>query len=84
MPAAVARAIESKPLARRVLADDAYETLKALIFDRHIAPDSWMAIDVLARDLGVSQTPIREALARLESEGLVIWKETAAIAPNLC
>ena len=30
MPAAVARAIESKPLARRVLADDAYETLKAL------------------------------------------------------
>ncbi len=32
MPAAVARAIESKPLARRVLADDAYETLKALIF----------------------------------------------------
>ena len=28
MPAAVARAIESKPLARRVLADDAYETLR--------------------------------------------------------
>jgi DNA-binding GntR family transcriptional regulator len=75
MPAAAARAIESKPLARRVLADDAYETLKALIFDRQIAPDSWMAIDVLARDLGVSQTPIREALARLESEGLVIRKE---------
>ena len=49
--------------------------LRALIFDRHIAPDSWMAIDVLARDLGVSQTPIREALARLESEGLVIRKE---------
>ena len=45
MPAAVARAIESKPLARRVLADDAYETLRGLIFDRHIAPDSWMAID---------------------------------------
>jgi DNA-binding GntR family transcriptional regulator len=75
MPAAIARALESKPLARRILADDAYETLKGLIFDRHIAPDSWMAIDVLARDLGVSQTPIREALARLESDGLVIRKE---------
>jgi DNA-binding GntR family transcriptional regulator len=75
MPAGVARAIDSKPLARRVLANDAYETLKALIFDRHIVPDSRMAIDVLACDLGVSQTPIREALARLESDGLVIRQE---------
>jgi DNA-binding GntR family transcriptional regulator len=75
MSVAIARAVESKPLARRALADDAYETLKALIFDRHIAPDSWMAIDVLARDLGVSQTPIREALARLESDGLVVRGE---------
>jgi DNA-binding GntR family transcriptional regulator len=75
MSVSVARAVESKPLARRALADDAYETLKGLIFDRHIAPDSWMAIDVLARDLGVSQTPIREALARLESDGLVIRRE---------
>jgi DNA-binding GntR family transcriptional regulator len=75
MSSILARAVESKPLARRILADDAYEALKGLIFDRHIAPDSWMAIDVLARDLGVSQTPIREALARLESEGVVIRKE---------
>ena len=30
MPAAVARAIESKPLARRVLADDAYENFLIL------------------------------------------------------
>jgi DNA-binding GntR family transcriptional regulator len=71
----VARAVDSKPLNRRILAEHAYETLRGLILDRHIAPESWMAIDVLARDLGVSQTPIREALARLESDGLVSKRE---------
>lgn len=69
MPAGVARAIDSKPLARRVLANDAYETLKALIFDRHIVPDSRMAIDVLACDLGVSQTPTAKLLRASKATG---------------
>ncbi len=63
--------IEPQPVDRRVLADHAYGRLRGLILDRVIKPESWMRIDVLARDLGVSQTPIREALARLESDGLV-------------
>jgi DNA-binding GntR family transcriptional regulator len=67
----VARAAAAEPLERRALADHAYERLKGLILDRHIAPQSWMSIDTLARDLGVSPTPVREALARLESDGLV-------------
>lgn len=71
----VARATDGQPLPRRVLADHAYERLRELILDRRIAPDSWMAIDVLARDLGVSPTPVREALARLESDGLVSKRE---------
>ena len=70
-PSKIARATEAEPLQRRMLADHAYERLKELILDRLIAPDSWMAIDVLARDLGVSPTPVREALGRLESDGLV-------------
>ena len=36
-----------------------------------IAPGAKITVDAMARQLGVSQTPIREALARLESEGLV-------------
>ena len=83
MSVSVARAVELKPLVRRALAEEAYETLKGLIFDRHIAPDSWMAIDVLARDLGVSQTPIREALARLESDGLVVRRENGRYRTEL-
>lgn len=61
-----------KPLApRRVLADEVHATLTALIMDHAIAPDTRLNIEAMARDLGVSPTPVREALARLESDGLV-------------
>jgi DNA-binding GntR family transcriptional regulator len=36
-----------------------------------IPPDARISIDSLARELGVSQTPIREALSMLEGVGLV-------------
>ena len=57
--------------ARQVLADDVYEAVKTLVMDHVIAPGARLSIDGLTRRLGVSQTPIREALARLESDGLV-------------
>lgn len=47
--------------------DNIYHRLMAL----EIAPGSRIPIDVLAREIGVSQTPVREALTRLEREGLV-------------
>jgi DNA-binding GntR family transcriptional regulator len=55
---------------RQSLTDDVYEAIKALIMDDVIAPESRLSIDRLARDLRVSSTPIREALVRLEVEGL--------------
>ncbi|GAB3301407.1 GntR family transcriptional regulator [Parasphingorhabdus pacifica] len=61
------------PLARRqMLADDVYEAVKALIMDHAIEPGSRVSIDGLARQLAVSPTPVREALARLESAELVV------------
>jgi DNA-binding GntR family transcriptional regulator len=57
---------------RNVLSDGVYESVKALIMDHIVAPGARMSIDGLARDLEVSPTPLREALARLESEGLVV------------
>jgi len=57
---------------RRVLADEVYAALTALIMDHTIAPDARLNIEALARDLAVSPTPVREALARLESDGLVV------------
>src|SRR4030088_2015273 len=35
-------------------------------------PGARLSIDALSRDLDVSATPVREALARLESDGLVV------------
>jgi DNA-binding GntR family transcriptional regulator len=57
---------------RRALADEVYSSLTALIMDHTIAPDARLNIEALARDLAVSPTPVREALARLESDGLVV------------
>lgn len=54
------------------LADETYDAIRAKILDHEISPGEHVGIDELARELAVSQTPIREALARLESDGLVI------------
>src|SRR6266545_7066580 len=40
--------------------------------DGVVEPGTRLNIDALARELGISQTPIRESLARLESDGLVL------------
>ncbi len=54
------------------LADEVYDILfkKLLLLD--IQPGSRITVDNLVKELGVSQTPIREALGRLEGEGLVV------------
>jgi DNA-binding GntR family transcriptional regulator len=61
--------------ARLTLTDDVYELVKARIMDHELAPSSRINIYALAREMNISQTPLREALARLESDGLV-FKES--------
>lgn len=56
---------------RNVLADDVYDILRDGLMSRRIEPGSRLNLDSLARELHVSNTPVRQALARLESEGLV-------------
>jgi len=57
-------------LRRQMLADDVYEAIKTMLMDHAIRPGARISIDGLAREFQVSSTPVREALARLESEGL--------------
>ena len=56
---------------RRVLRDGVYDAILEMLLDGQVAPGESLAIDRLARDLGVSPTPVREALGLLEHTGLV-------------
>jgi DNA-binding GntR family transcriptional regulator len=51
--------------------EEVFQIIRADLMSLRIPPDTRISIDQLARDLGVSQTPIREALSMLEGIGLV-------------
>jgi DNA-binding transcriptional regulator YhcF (GntR family) len=51
--------------------DRALEALRQRLADRVYAPGAALPVNALAAELGVSPTPVREALARLAGEGLV-------------
>ena len=72
LPATQSSSPENAPVApRHSLATEVYETVFGQLMSLKIAPGSRITVDNLARELRVSQTPIREALGRLEAEGLV-------------
>jgi DNA-binding GntR family transcriptional regulator len=48
-----------------------YEYLKSLIFSGRFRPGERLAEEHLAAELGVSRTPVREALHKLEQDGLI-------------
>jgi DNA-binding GntR family transcriptional regulator len=56
---------------RSGMVEEVYARIRADIMSVKIPPDTHISVDNLARELGVSQTPIREALSMLEANGLV-------------
>ena len=56
---------------RQILTDETYDSIMSLLMNHQVQPGERINIDALSRMLGVSVTPVRETLARLESEGLV-------------
>ena len=58
--------------ARRRLTDVVSDALREAISDGMLAPGSRLREVALAKHFGVSPTPVREALRRLEREGLVV------------
>ena len=62
----IRKSIESPNLRQRV-----YEILKRAIIFQEIGPGQKIDEEGVAKQLGVSRTPIRESLCRLENEGIV-------------
>ncbi len=59
------------PIPRTRLVDQAVEALRAAILSGRLAPGTRIRQLALAEQMGISRTPLREALAKLELEGLV-------------
>ena len=58
--------------APRLLPDQLFTEARERILSGRLPADAPIRQDALALELGVSKIPLREALARLESEGLVV------------
>lgn len=52
--------------------EEAYRCLRHLIFSGVLRPGETISENSLAKRLGMSRTPVREAIHRLEQEGLIV------------
>jgi DNA-binding GntR family transcriptional regulator len=57
--------------ARPQLSDDVARFIRGRIFDGSYAAGAYIRLDQLAAELGISVTPVREALFALRAEGLI-------------
>jgi DNA-binding GntR family transcriptional regulator len=62
---------KSRLLVRQTTQETVVDHLRRLILSRALKPGERLVQSALAEELGVSRTPIREALHKLDSEGLV-------------
>lgn len=73
-----------EPVDRPVaLGEQVYDTLRAYLRDGAIQAGQPLQEVQLATQLGVSRTPVREALARLASEGLLVSGGRSYMVPEL-
>jgi len=65
-------ALKSIKIDKRRLADEVYDQLLESIVSGALGPDDRLIQEKLAAELEISRTPVREALLRLEQEGVLI------------
>lgn len=71
-------------LPRSTTAIEVARVLKERILAGEYAEDQFIRQELIAQELGVSRIPVREALAQLEAEGLVVReKYRGAVVPKL-
>jgi DNA-binding GntR family transcriptional regulator len=64
----------------RTAPTEVYATLRFQIAGGEIPPGTHININAVARNLGVSQTPVREALQKLEGDGLLVYRAARGYA----
>jgi DNA-binding GntR family transcriptional regulator len=67
----------SQGLERQPLGERAYAVIKEMIITRELGPGEQVPETVLANRLGISRSPVKAALTRLQGEGLIVgeaWK----------
>ena len=64
----------TKKIKRIFIKDEAYNILHDQIIEGKLKPYTQLKISELSEELGISRTPLREAILRLENEDLVISK----------
>lgn len=79
--------VKIKKISRTFVKDEAYNLLAKRIINGELKPCERLRVQELSDDLGISRTPVREALLQLESEGLVMtkanrWTIVAPINPG--
>lgn len=62
---------QKRVIVRSGLADQIYDALVDQILDLAYAPGERLVIDQIAREMGVSPTPVRDALTRMAGEGFI-------------
>jgi len=79
--------IKEAQISRQSIRDDVYEKLLNWIMEGSLRPGEKIVDKDLAEHLGVSRTPVREALRRLEDKGLIEsaanrWTRISPIPPK--
>jgi DNA-binding GntR family transcriptional regulator len=64
---------DTTPIAHQNLDEKVYDHLHGLIAGRRLAPGTRLTLDALAHSLGVSRTPVINALKRLTQEQYIAW-----------
>ncbi len=64
----------SKLLSIRPLYEEVPDQLRSRIFAHDLAPGAWIDEQSLAKEFGISRTPMREAIKVLAAEGLITMK----------
>ena len=57
--------------ARKSLGEHVFDSLKQAIIRGNMSPGEWLVESHIADTLGISRTPVREAIHKLEREGLI-------------